>query len=137
MKIVVDTNVLVSALIRPEGIPARILDTILSGQLKIVLDHRIYAEYQDVLLRAEFGFAPELVDDLLEFLLQSGERVYTIKSSATLPDVYDGKFLEVAIDGSADFLVTGNLKHFPAPQRRGVRVVSPRQWWNFWSEGKT
>ena len=136
MKIVVDTNVLVSALIQPEGIPARILDLILSGQVEIVLDNRIYAEYQDVLLRPEFGFAPELVDGLLEFLLQSGERVYSIKTSVALPDVYDGKFLEVAIDGTADFLVTGNLKHFPRRQRRGVRVVSPREFLNQWSEGE-
>jgi putative PIN family toxin of toxin-antitoxin system len=137
LKIVVDTNVLVSALIQVKGIPARILDLILSGQVKVVLDHRIYSEYQDVLLRPEFGFAPEAVDNLLEFFLQSGERVYTITTSITLPDVYDGKFLEVAIDGSADFLVTGNLKHFPARQRRGVRVVSPRECWEEWGEGQS
>jgi putative PIN family toxin of toxin-antitoxin system len=137
LKIVVDTNVLVSALIRAEGIPARILDVILTGQVKIVLDHRIYAEYQDVLLRPEFGFAPEPVDNLLDFLLQSGERVYTINTSVALRDPYDGKFLEVAIDGSADFLVTANLKHFPPRQRHGAHVVSPREWWDQWSEGKS
>ena len=136
MKIVVDTNVLVSALIRPEGVPARILDLILSGQVKIVIDHRIYAEYQDVLLRPEFGFAPDPVGNLLDFLLQSGERVYAITTSIALPDADDGKFLEVAIDGSVDFLVTGNLKYFPLRQRHGVLVVSPREWWNQWSEGR-
>jgi putative PIN family toxin of toxin-antitoxin system len=136
LKIVVDTNVLVSALIQPEGIPARILDLILSGQVKVVLDHRIYAEYQDVLVRPEFGFVPESVDNLSDFLLQSGERVYTVSKSVALPDASDGKFLEVAIDGSADFLVTGNLKHFPLRQRRGVRVVSPREFLNQWSEGE-
>lgn len=130
-----DTNVLVSALIRSEGIPARILSLILSGQVKLVLDHRIYAEYRDVLLRPEFGFPPESVDDLLEFLLQSGERVYKITTSIALPDADDGKFLEVAIDGAADFLVTGNLRHFPTRQRRGVHVVTPREWWAQWSEG--
>jgi len=137
LKFVVDTNVLVSALIRSEGIPARILDLILSGQVQIILDHRIYAEYQDVLLRPEFGFAPEPVDNVLDFLLQYGERVYTISTSMVLPDAYDGKFLEVAIDGSAEFLVTGNLKHFPARQRHGVRVVSPREWWDQWSESNS
>ena len=137
MKIVVDTNVLVSALIRAKGIPARILDLILSGQVATVLDHRIYAEYRDVFLRPEFGFAPEPVDNLLDFLLQSSERVYTINTSVALPDPYDGKFLEVAIEGSADFLVTGNLKHFPVRRRYGVGVVSPREWWDEWSEGKS
>lgn len=135
MKIVVDTNVLVSALIRAEGIPARILDLVLSGQVKMVLDHRIYAESQDVLLRPEFGFTPEPVDTLLDFLLQTGERVYASRTSVALPDAADGKFLEVAIDGSADYLITGNLKHFPPRQRHSVRVVSPRQWWERWSVG--
>jgi uncharacterized protein len=137
LKIVLDTNILVSALIRAEGIPARILDLILSGQVKIALDHRIYAEYQDVLTRPEFGFAPEPVDALLDYLLQSGERVYTTKTSVALPDATDAKFLEVAIAGSADFLVSGNLKHFPPRQRHGVLVVTPRQWWDRWSEGKS
>jgi uncharacterized protein len=134
MKIVVDTNVLVSALIQPEGVPARIVDLALSGQVKIMLDHRIYAEYRDVLLRPEFGFAPESVDHLLNFLLQSGERVYEVTTSVTLPDADDAKFLEVAIDGAADFLVTGNLKHFPPRQRRGIGVITPREWWNEWGK---
>ena len=77
------------------------------------------------------------VDNLLDFFLKSGERVYTINTSVALPDPYDGKFLEVAIEGSTDFLVTGNLKHFPPRQRHGARVVSPRQWWDQWSEGKS
>lgn len=133
MKIVVDTNVLVSALIRSEGIPARILDVILSRQAKTVLDHRIYLEYEEVLLRPEFGFSRELVDDLLDFLWLSSERVRVATMSVELPDADDTKFLEVAMTASADFLITGNLRHFPARQRHGVHVVSPREWWKLWS----
>lgn len=134
MKIVVDTNVLVSALIRSEGIPARILDVILSRQAKTVLDHRIYLEYEEVLLRPEFGFSRELVDDLLDFLWLSSERVLGVTMSVELPDADDAKFLEVAMTAPADFLITGNLRHFPARQRHGVHVVSPREWWGLWSE---
>jgi len=130
---VVDTNVLVSALIRSEGIPARILDVILSRQAKTVLDHRIYLEYEEVLLRPEFGFSRELVDDLLDFLWLSSERVRVATMSVELPDADDTKFLEVAMTASADFLITGNLRHFPARQRHGVHVVSPREWWELWS----
>ena len=133
MKIVVDTNVLVSALIRSEGIPARIVDVILSRQAKTVLDHRIYLEYEEVLLRPEFGFSRELVDDLLDFLWLSSERVRVATMSVELPDADDTKFLEVAMTASADFLITGNLRHFPARQRHGVHVVSPREWWELWS----
>jgi putative PIN family toxin of toxin-antitoxin system len=135
LKIVVDTNVLVSALIRSEGIPARILDVILSRQAKTVLDHRIYLEYEEVLLRPEFGFSRELVNDLLDFLWLSSERVRVATMSVELlPDADDTKFLEVAMTASADFLITGNLRHFPARQRHGVHVVSPREWWKLWSE---
>ncbi len=137
MKIVVDTNVLVSALIQAEGTPARILDVILSGQAKLLIDHRIFSEYQNVLLRPEFGFAPDMVEHLLDFRLQSGERVYTVKARVELADAADGKFLEVAIDGAADFLVTGNLRHFPPRLRHGIRVVSPRQWRDLWIEINT
>jgi putative PIN family toxin of toxin-antitoxin system len=136
LKIVVDTNVLVSALIQPEGTPARILDAILSGQAKLLIDHRIFSEYQNVLLRPEFDFAPALVEHLLDFFLQSCERVYTVKARVELADAADGKFLEVAMDGAADFLVTGNLRHFSPRLRHGIRVVSPRQWWDLWTQIK-
>ena len=103
-------------------------------QAKTVLDHRIYLEYEEVLLRPEFGFSRELVDDLLDFLWLSSERVRVATMSVELPDADDTKFLEVAMTASADFLITGNLRHFPARQRHGVHVVSPREWWELWSE---
>ena len=132
MKIVVDTNVLVSALLRPESIPARILDLVLSRQVTAVLDYRVYNEYQEVLLRPEFGFPREYVIELLDFLWRSGERVHVTAMSIDLPDADDVKFLEVAISAAADALVTGNLKHFPVRQRHGLQVLSPRQFWQQW-----
>ena len=133
MKIVADTNVLVSALLRPESIPARILDLVLSRQLTVALDHRLYNEYQEVLLRPEFSFPRRAVIDLLDFLWLSGERVHVTAMSIALPDADDVKFLEVAINAAADALVTGNLRHFPLRQRHGVPVLSPRQFWEQWS----
>lgn len=129
----VDTNVLVSALLRPESIPARILDLVLSRQVTLVLDHRVYNEYQEVLLRPEFSFPPEPVIDLLDFLWRSSERVHVTAMSVDLPDADDVKFLEVAISAAADALVTGNLKHFPPRQRRDLQVLSPRQFWEQWA----
>lgn len=128
----VDTNVLVSALLRPESIPARILDLVLSRQVAAVLDHRVYNEYQEVLLRPEFGFPRESVIDLLDFLWRSGERVHAAVLSMNLPDADDAKFLEVAVSAGADVLITGNLKHFPLRQRHDIQVLSPRQFWEQW-----
>jgi putative PIN family toxin of toxin-antitoxin system len=133
LKVVVDTNVLVSALLRPERIPARILDLVLSRQVTSALDHRVFNEYQEFLLRSEFGFPREAVIDLLDFLWLSSERVHVTPMSIDVPDADDVKFLEVAINAAADALVTGNLRHFPLRQRHGVQVLSPRQLWEQWS----
>ena len=125
----VDTNVLFSALLRPESIPARILDLVLSRQVTLVLDHRVYNEYQEVLLRPEFSFPREAVINLLDFLWRSGEWAHVAALSVDLPDADDVKFLEGAISAAADALVTGNLKHFPPRQRCDIQVLSPRQLW--------
>ncbi|MCS6938653.1 MAG: putative toxin-antitoxin system toxin component, PIN family [Roseiflexaceae bacterium] len=73
--IVLDTNVLVSALLSPFGPPARILDMVLRGDLRVAYDDRVLAEYRAVLARPKFGFAANDVNVLLEYLEMSGERV--------------------------------------------------------------
>ena len=133
MKIVLDTNVMVSALLRPGSVPAQVLDVILGRQVTLALDHRIFAEYQDVLYRAEFMFPRDRVADLLEFLWRSGERIDAEPLPIGLPDPDDLKFIEVAVSALADALVAGNLRHFPARQHHGVRVLNPRQWLEFWA----
>jgi putative PIN family toxin of toxin-antitoxin system len=133
LKIVLDTNVLVSALLHPRSIPGRVLDLVLAEQVRLALDHRIFAEYQSVLLRPEFPFSPDEVGALLEFVWRAGEMVEASPLSIGLPDPDDVMFVEVAVSAMADALVTGNLKHFPASQRRGMRVLSPREWMESWT----
>lgn len=132
MKIVLDTNVLVSALLRPESPPGRTLDLVLARQVTLALDHRIFNEYQDVLFRPEFAFPRATLRSLLEFIWQSSERVQAVPLPICLPDPNDVMFIEVTISAQADALVTGNLKHFPEDQRHGARVLSPRQWLEVW-----
>jgi len=133
LKIVLDTNVLVSALLRPDSLPARVLDLVLSRQVTLALDHRIFNEYQDVLFRPEFALPRNYVDDLLEFLWWSSEKVQAVTLPIRLPDPNDVMFIEVAVAALAKALVTGNLKHFPPSQRHGIRVLSPRQFLEVWS----
>ena len=127
-----DTNVLVSSLLKPKGIPGRILDLVLARQVILVLDHRIFTEYRDVLYRPEFELPSEAVADLLDFLWHSSERVQRGEFAVQLPDPEDCMFIEVAVSSLADALVTGNIKHFPASQRHGVHVLTPRQFLEFW-----
>jgi putative PIN family toxin of toxin-antitoxin system len=132
LKIVLDTNVLVSALLKPNSIPGRVLDLVLARQVALVLDHRIFAEYRDVLDRPEFDLPREAVAELLDFLWYSSERVQCGEFAVQLPDPDDVMFIEVAVSGLADAFVTGNNKHFPTPQRHGVHVLTPRQFLDLW-----
>jgi putative PIN family toxin of toxin-antitoxin system len=129
MRIVLDTNILVSALLSPFGPPARVLDLILSGEIRLVYDDRMMAEYREVLARPKFGFAPEDVADLLAFLEADGEPVTARLLSSELPDADDLPFLEVAAQAKAT-LVTGNTAHYPASARGAVSVLTPAEFLN-------
>ena len=126
MRLVVDTNVLVSGLLSPFGPPGVIVNLIAAGRVRLCYDTRIFAEYVEVLRRPAFPFGETEVAALLAQVAAEGDLVAPVPWPDRLPDPDDAPFLEVARAASADFLVTGNVKHFPADQRRGVRVVSPR-----------
>lgn len=121
-----DTNVLVSGVLSPHGPPAAILRAVLLERVIVCFDERILSEYREVLMRGRFGFDTELVNDLLDFIEAAGEPTLAAPLKLQLPDQGDAMFVEVASAAEADFLVTGNIKHFPARQRRGIAVLTPR-----------
>jgi len=125
MKVVLDTNVLVSGLLNPYGPPGRILQMVAAGELQVCFDARILAEYREVLRRPAFPFRGEEVDALLRQVHAAGEPVAARPLAQSLPDPDDEPLLEVAIGADVEYLVTGNLRHFPAKRRGGIRVVSP------------
>lgn len=127
MRIVLDTNVVVSGLWPPFGPPGEIVTRVAAGVLPLCLDERIVREYRDVLARPRLGFAAERVEALLAQAEATGEFVLATPLPHRLPDPDDDAFLEVAAAAKVDFLVTGNLRHFPPRLRAGVRVVSPRE----------
>ena len=113
MKVVVDTNVLVSGLINPSGNPAQIVGLVLSGKLTVLYDNRIVAEYREVLNRAKFGFSQEAVGALLDFVATEGEYVVAQPQAVKIEQPDDAVFYDVAVSGEASYLITGNPKHFP------------------------
>ena len=126
MKIVLDTNVLVAALLSPVGTCARLLDLILDGAIGICADTRILQEYADVLRRQELALPKVAVEAVLDFLHSLAEPIAARPLATALPDLDDLPFLEVAATAEA-ILVTGNLRHFPKKVCRGVRVIGPAE----------
>jgi putative PIN family toxin of toxin-antitoxin system len=127
MKVVIDTNILVSGLLCPFGAPGEIVLMVASGTLELCYDARIISEYRDVLLRPKFPFGQFHVDSLLDQIKDCGHLVGAKPLLERLPHPDDESFLEVAIVGKARCLVTGNLKHYPSKKRQGILVVSPAE----------
>jgi uncharacterized protein len=118
---VLDTNVLVSGLLTPEGLPGRIVDLLLAGEVQPVFDDRIWLEYQHVLLRPRFGFRREDITEFLNYLEAFGQMVSPPPLPDATPDPKDQPFLEAAAAAGCP-LVTGNMRHFP-PEITGIAGV--------------
>jgi len=132
MKIVLDTNVLISGLLTPFGPSGEIVRMIFSGDLIVHIDARILSEYKDVLHRPKFKFNRDLISILLDFLKQYGQFTSSSPLKNRLPDPDDEPFLEVAIAGMVKSLVTGNKKHYPSSIIKGINIFSPSEFIEFY-----
>jgi putative PIN family toxin of toxin-antitoxin system len=133
MRIVLDTNVLVSGLLHSQGNPGQVLALALTGAVHVCHDRHILAEYAEVLARPRFQFDPERVREVLAKLEQDGTSIAASAQRLDLPDADDEPFLGVALAGAADYLVTGNLADYPVGKRGGCAVVSPAEFIGIWS----
>ena len=123
MKVVIDTNVLVSGLLTPRGPCGQLIELLIAGALEACVDGRIIAEYAEVVRRGSLGIPRAYADEILGLIQATAEPVAAKPLPAVLPDKDDVPFLEVAATAGA-ILVTGNKRHFPKSQRAGAKVVS-------------
>lgn len=126
MKVVLDTNVIVSGVLTTHGVCAQILDMLTEGVFGIYVDDRILAEYDSVLRRPRLHLIPDDAAEVIEWIRSVAERIGAVPLPAELPDPEDLPFLEVASSAGA-ILVTGNSRHYPKRSRGGVTVLSPRE----------
>ncbi len=120
---VIDTNIFMAALLNPSGAPAKIRRRWRQRQFEILISDAILDEYSDV-----FSHSPIISGLDVKFLLAElktfSRRVEIRGTLNVCKDSDDDKFLEAAVEGGADFLVTKNLKHFPHKLYNGVRIVN-------------
>ena len=123
---VIDTNVLVSAALKPESVPGQVLELVLDGIIIPVLNKAILNEYYEVLFRPKFRFPRRFVKDTIGKISDNGIFVDAEPLNIDLPDPKDIVFYEVVMEGRKDeeaYLVTGNIRHFP----NKPFIVTPRQ----------
>lgn len=122
MKAVIDTNVFLAALINRSRAPAKLRTRWLNGEFVLVTSPPVEFEYADVLLHSPM-VQSEDVQVLLEEVRDLSLFVPISGALQVCKDPDDDVFLETAIAGAADFLVTKNLKHFPKKIYEGIRIV--------------
>jgi len=127
-KVVLDTNIIVSALLKLGSKPELILRLFFDRYAKLCFSHEILEEYQGVLSRDKFRrhITKESLETFFTLLLAYGHLIIpTHKVNTILADPSDNVFLECAWEAQADFLVTGNTRHFPFKTFHKTKVASP------------
>ena len=138
--IVVDTNVFVSALLRAESAPRGVVRLCLEGKVTPLMGNALLAEYEEVLSRAHlFAAAPLSTDEraqLFDAYLNACKwvRVHYLWRP-NLADEADNHLIELAVAGSADWLITGNVRDLAHGEMifAGLRVGTPRQFIDYWN----
>ncbi len=125
-KVVLDTNVVVSAHLTAGGLEAFVLDLALASKLQLCVSPAILAEYDGVLRRRGFRIDSKRVTQSLRLIRRRAMNVTPTLTLSVSPDPDDNRFLECAEAADADYLVTGNKRHFPAKHRKTL-VVNARQ----------
>lgn len=129
MKVVIDTNVIVSALLKSDSIPALIVSLILQKHIKVCLSSEIFIEYTEVFNYKKLKALNHA--DVQDLLLSIKENAlwFSPKESIEIikDDPDDNKFLECAFEAQADFFITGNTKHFTIDTFHQIQIVKPKQ----------
>src|ERR1035438_9537014 len=127
VKVVLDTNVVVSANLVDEGPSASILDLALNQRILMVISPAVLAEYEKVLYRPRLKLDPALVAEVMVLIRKNGLAVLpAATATAARGDESDNRILECAGAGQVHYIVTGNTRHFPETFEQS-RVVPPRQ----------
>jgi uncharacterized protein len=126
LRLVIDTNVLVSAAIKPTGLQRTAFLIAISKPARLYVSYPILQEYTEVLVRPEFRIRKGLRLQLLQLIKNHSHTVLPTRQLEATTDPDDNIFLECADAARADYLVTGNPKHFPRFWKK-TKVVTPRE----------
>ena len=127
MRIVLDTNVLISALLFG-GNPREILDRVIRGEIVLCLSESITSELAKVLQRPKFGFSPTIVNQIVTELSAISELVLPTEMIQEIrADETDNRVLECAFEASAEYIVSGDVHLLELQKFGSIQIVNPQQ----------
>jgi uncharacterized protein len=124
-RVVLDTNIIVSGLLHRKGAPAAVLDGATSKRFRCFVPESLLNEYSDVLARGYLHLDQRRTARFIKAFREVAIFVVPRKKVVVTQDPDDDRVMECALEAGADFIVTGNIRDFPA-QFHGIRVVTPR-----------
>lgn len=126
LRLVIDTNILVSAALKPDGLQRTVLVAAITKPARLFVTEAILAEYRAVLARPEFKIRRGLRQQLLQLIKNHAQLVRPARVLEVAKDPDDNKFLECADAARADYLITGNQRHFPVFWKK-TKVITSRE----------
>jgi len=131
IRVVLDTNIIVSAYLNEDGVPHSILRLALARAIRLYVSRPVLAEYEELLFRKSCPLDRRRAKLLLKEIQAIGIMVSPAASEPLTSDPDDSIFLECAQAAKADYLVTGNTRHFPETWKY-TQIVTPRQFIDRW-----
>src|SRR5690606_4650648 len=132
-RIILDTNIVVSALISKDGISAKIIkDLILEEKVTLCTSGNIMDEYFNVLRRDKFARYKDfrIHSNILMGIIETiSLHIDPIENIKILKDLDDNKFLELAAELDVDYIITGNTKDYTTRHFRNTKIVTPAEYW--------
>lgn len=125
LRLVLDTNIVVSAALQPYGLPRTVLVVATTKPALLYISGEILAEYREALARPEFRIHRGLQHQVLQLIQNRARRVTLSRKLDVTSDPDDNMFLECADAARADYLVTGNVRHFPKFWKR-TKIITAR-----------
>jgi putative PIN family toxin of toxin-antitoxin system len=126
LRLVIDTNVLISAAIKPAGLQRTVLLLAITKPARLYVSRPILEEYSEVLSRPELRIRKGLRQQLLQLIKNHTFTVAPTRRLEVSSDPDDNVFVECADAARADYLVTGNQKHFPRFWKK-TKIITPRE----------
>jgi uncharacterized protein len=126
LRLVLDTNVLISAALTPYGLSRSVLTLATAKPSQLYVSLPILTEYRDVLARPELDIRRGLQLQLLDLIERRSRKITPTRTIQAASDPADDIFLECADEARADYLVTGNKRHFPRFWK-ATKIVSARE----------
>jgi putative PIN family toxin of toxin-antitoxin system len=124
LRVVLDTNVLISAILFG-GRPRQILEKAIRGEIQLCLSEPVLEELKGVLRRPKFDYSPEAVQVILTELIAISDFVNPSKTLRVVSeDAEDNRILECAVEAGANYIITGDIHLLKLGGYRDIKILN-------------